>query len=298
MSKNLYEDTIVPLLAGSMDNIILFFKEERILKSEIICEECGNALRWIKKSQIDDGYVWKCFEKLCIKFKIPISIRYGSFLSTSKINLGKWLDVLYRWSKNEQIVNVMKDLNISKPTLVKIFKKMRYQCCKYMSENVPKLGGRNVICQVDESLFSHKQKYHRGRSSEEIWVFGIVDTSFKPAKGYVEIVSKRSASTLLPIIRKICLPGTIVHSDQWAAYRRISEMGYSHETVNHKLHFVDPLTGTHTQHVESFWNKLKSRCKKMKGIRKIELNSYLQEDLWRENNGEHFFKRTLDLIRL
>ena len=68
--------------------------------------------------------------------------------------------------------------------------------------------------------------------------------------------------------------------------------------LNHKLHFVDPLTGTHTQHIERFWNKLKSRCKKMKGIRKIELNSYLQGDLWRENNGEHFFKRTLDIVRL
>ena len=88
----------------------------------------------------------------------------------------------------------------------------------YMSENVPKLGGPNVIFQVDESVFSHKQKYHRGRSSDEIWVFRIVDTSFKPAKDYVEVVSKRSANILLPIIRRICLPGTIVHSDQWAAY--------------------------------------------------------------------------------
>jgi len=32
--------------------------------------------------------------------------------------------------------------------------------------------------------------------------------------------------------------------------------------------------------------------------RKIELNSYLHEDVWGENNGEHFFERTLDLIRL
>ena len=43
MSQNLYEGTIVPLLAGSMDNIALFFKQERILKSKITCEECGKA---------------------------------------------------------------------------------------------------------------------------------------------------------------------------------------------------------------------------------------------------------------
>ena len=36
----------------------------------------------------------------------------------------------------------------------------------------------------------------------------------------------------------------------------------------------------------------------MKEIRKIELNSYLQEEVWIENNGENFFERTLDIIRL
>ena len=36
----------------------------------------------------------------------------------------------------------------------------------------------------------------------------------------------------------------------------------------------------------------------MKGIRKIELNSYLQEGVWKENNDEHLFERTIDLIIL
>ena len=83
-----------------------------------------------------------------------------------------------------------------------------------MSENVPKLGGPNVICQVNESFFSHKQNYHKGRSSKEICGFGIVNNSFKSAKGYVEVVSRRSTYQRLPIILKICLSGTIVLSDQ------------------------------------------------------------------------------------
>ena len=52
ISQNLYESSIVPSLTGSMDNIILFFKEERILKSEIICEECGKPLRWTKNLKL------------------------------------------------------------------------------------------------------------------------------------------------------------------------------------------------------------------------------------------------------
>ena len=41
--SNLYEGMIVPLLAGWMNDIVLFFKQERILKSKITCEECGKA---------------------------------------------------------------------------------------------------------------------------------------------------------------------------------------------------------------------------------------------------------------
>ena len=81
-----------------------------------------------------------------------------------------------------------------------------------------RLGGPGVVCQIDESLFCHKQKNHVGRVSEnQIWVFGIADTSFRPAKVYIEIVPDRSAATLIPIIHRVIRPGTIIHSDQWGA---------------------------------------------------------------------------------
>ena len=45
MSQNLYEGTIGFLIAGSMDIIVLLFNLEQVLKSEIICKECGKALK-------------------------------------------------------------------------------------------------------------------------------------------------------------------------------------------------------------------------------------------------------------
>ena len=55
--------------------------------------------------------------------------------------------------------------------------------------------------------------YHRGRARrKQVWVFCIVDTSYKPSKGYMEVVEARNAQTLLPIIQRICRPGTIIYS--------------------------------------------------------------------------------------
>jgi transposase-like protein len=53
------------------------------------------------------------------------------------------------------------------------------------------------------------------------------------------------------------LPGTILHTDQWAAYRSITLRGYRHETCNHEQEqWVGP-KGATVNHLEGFWNLLK-----------------------------------------
>lgn len=65
-------------------------------------------------------------------------------------------------------------------------------------------------------------------------MFGIVDTQHTPAFGYMEVVPNRQAATLLPIIQSHVRSGSIIHSDEWAAYRRVASIPgvASHETVN------------------------------------------------------------------
>ena len=88
--------------------------------------------------------------------------------------------------------------------------------------------------------------------------------SYSPALGYMQIVPQRDAATLLPIVQSHVAPGTIVWSDQWAAYRNLSSLSHvaSHSTVNHSVEFVAP-SGTHTQNIESYW---KDKNKKDEGM--------------------------------
>ena len=119
-------------------------------------------------------------------------------------------------------------------------------------------------------------------------MFGLVDASHEPALGYMEIVSRRDASTLLPIIQAHVLPGTIIYSDEWAAYNQVQNLPNvtSHSSVNHSLHFVDAATGVHTQHIESYWSRVKHKFKRMKEVHLQQMASYLDEYMWHERHGK------------
>ena len=105
-------------------------------------------------------------------------------------------------------------------------------------------------------------------------------TLHKPLLGFMQMVDTRDAATLLPIIRAHTAPGTIIHSDEWAAYRRIPT-----STVNHSVEFVNPTHGVHTQNIERYRNRVKKKFKTMKGVHSHQLPSYLDEFMWRERYG-------------
>ncbi|KAG0440322.1 hypothetical protein DMUE_1827 [Dictyocoela muelleri] len=146
-------------------------------------------------------------------------------------------------------------------------------------------------------MFHYKQKYHTGRISQENrWVFGIADTSTTPSKFYVRVVPDRRAETLIPIITEICRPGTIIWSDQWRAYNSLFNI-YSHETVNHQINFVNPTNGVHTQNIESVWNKLKNKLKKMMGISSGDLQLYLNFWMYKSYYNNNDFEVFLDIFK-
>ena len=131
-------------------------------------------------------------------------------------------------------------------------------------------------------------QFHRGQPSRsEQWVFGMVDTSQTPPLGVMVLVQRRDAATLLPIIQQHVRPGSTVWSDEWAAYRNVAQLPQvtQHSTVNHSIQFRNPTTGVHTQNIESYWNRAKTKFKRMKGVQETMLSSHLDEFMWRERYG-------------
>ena len=127
-------------------------------------------------------------------------------------------------------------------------------------------------------------QYQRGRRPlTEKWVLGLFDSQYQPARLYLQLVRRRNAATLLPIIQWRVQPGSLIFTDEWSAYRWIQgTLGLNYQMVNHSINFVDPATGVHTQHAESNWCAAKEKFRKKKGNTNPNfLQEYLQEFTWR-----------------
>ena len=84
-------------------------------------------------------------------------------------------------------------------------------------------GGNRVEVEIDESKFG-KRKYHKGHKVEGQWVFGGHE-KYNKKQIFMIPVANRKESTLIPIIKKWIKPGTIIHSDCWKAYSKLSALG-------------------------------------------------------------------------
>lgn len=101
-------------------------------------------------------------------------------------------------------------------------------------------------------------------------------------KKYSFYLSKfRSAETLLSIIRKHIASDSIIHTDKWCGYDTLRyENSYTHRTVNHSTHFVDPQTGVHTQNIERLWRDLRAGIPRY-GTRDYCFTNYLAKFLFK-----------------
>lgn len=299
MTSTYFSTFINPLITCNNDTeLINFFRQKRILKSEMECLGCGVLMRQVKKKTSVDKHSFRCFTTSCCNYKKYRSIRAGSFLEHYNFKLSNFLHFLYLFSLEISAKHILELIGMSESLVFKLHSHSRFKMKSYFETNPIVLGGPNIIIQIDESKFNFNVKSHRGHApNTPIWVFGLVDTSFRPSKGYMQIVNDRTKETLLAIIEQKVCPGSIIHSDEWPAYRNIQDCGFEHGTVCHKFNFVNPLNNVHTQHVESYWNRQKLRIKKLKGVKKTILPVVLVEFMYRDWFDENLFQELLNLIK-
>ena len=169
----------------------------------------------------------------------------------------KLLSYIILWLIGTRITGIQRLLGRENRKLAKIGLLLQSLVSEHYVNTLPKFRG---IVEIDESCFKHSTT-KPGVSSPEKWVFGLYERERKLV--YMECVPARHASNLIPIIQKICEPGTTIISDQWAAYSKLADFGFPHYTVDHSRFFVHPHSREiHTQDIEISWGWAKFEIKR------------------------------------
>ena len=177
---------------GPIMGLIAFFQNHHLLSNQKECPQCTTAqtpamMTLEPRDDISDKFHWKC--RRCNK---RISLCDGSFFSKSKLSLQKWAILMYWWARQYAVTDAAEEAEVTETTACQIYQWLREVCSTKLINTPIVLGGLNVTVQIDESLFRHKPKYHRGRAPRtEQWVFGLVDTSKQPALGLCSIRALR-----------------------------------------------------------------------------------------------------------
>ena len=247
----------------SEDTARSFLTSRGILKSTMTCS-CGTQMNSIPcpETKSADLFTWKC--PACKKFK---NIRSESILSGKKITFKSLILLVFYFSiRSVTNLDIAALTGLSDKTVGEWRKVVMNAVSTWFLSNSTPIGGPGKIVEVDEAKFG-KRKFNRGAYREGIWVLGGVDRETGQCFLAPCPNNKRDGATLIPLINNWILPGSIVYTDEWQGYNTLVAKGYTHDSVNHSIQFVDPQTGVHTNTQEGLWHHVK---RQMTGCKNIE----------------------------
>ena len=289
-------------MTASTSDTIEFLQRQDILATAVKCpgpeingerpNPCFHDMSMKSVKDRKDGLTWRCrkthkYTKDGKQYSckdVKVSIRNLTWMQDSNLELGVIVELIYLWSQGTPLIQIEHELHLSHKTVIEWSAYFRDICQFKIMSNSCKIGGPGVHVEIDESKFG-KRKYYKGKKVLGQWVFGGRETEDK-SKVFMVPVKNRKARTLVPLIVKWIEPGSIIHSDCWRAYSKLSKLGYQHVTVNHSKHFVDPDTKACTNRIECDWRHAKVSLPRY-GVHRGLHSGYLAEFMWKRKHSHH-----------
>jgi transposase-like protein len=275
------------MFVESYNNLKHIFENDKKALLYLIENEYINEYKVCIKCQADtklnlNKKLYVCRNYRCRKAISPLN---GTIFNKMKLPMNIQLHLLYYFLGKCSGSFISSALNIDKNTVVKYKKLFRiYIKNKQLITPDKKIGGKDKIVEMDETKIA-KRKYNKGRKIEGAWMIGGIERNENKneKKLFMLPITQRNVSNIDQIIKRYVKPGTTIYTDCWKGYNNVKNIGYTHKTVNHSKHFVDPITKVHTQSIESTWGAFK------RGLVPIHRNKkhiflHIKEYQWRRNN--------------
>lgn len=268
-----------------------------IIKKSVPCEHngCNNApmMPGVDKYKQFKKYEM-CFT--CTNCGKRVAITTNSMLFGSPIHAAQLIRIIYDFVNNYTGLQSKNNVNPSYNYICDAFMVIRKCLSKAMEQYKTKLGdaGGEMIIEIDESLFSKKRKYNKGRRYKQRWVFGMVDR----VSGQIRLfyVPDRKQDTLVKIIKDNINTGSTIYSDSFRSYWILADEGYNHKMVNHEMEYVDQDTNVHTNTIEGYWAVIKQAIRKHRGTQPHLLQFYLDEFVFRNTFLRKKHERSWEVV--
>jgi transposase-like protein len=235
----------------------------------------------------------------------------GTIFENSATSLKLWFYAIYLMASTRCGISAKqleRELGVTYKTAWRMFNKIR--TLLYQDEEL--LFG---AVEMDEAYIGGQAKWRsaarskargtktgRPQKGDKTPVLGMAQRGQNGSKGKVvaKVVDDVTEAGMMPYAQKKILPGSMIYTDQWGAYRNLEKMGYGHARVRHDQGvYVDG--DAHTNTVEGFWSHLKGGVSGVyHGVSTKHLQSYLDEYCFRYNNrdagGRGLFTAMVDRI--
>lgn len=142
-------------------------------------------------------------------------------------------------------------------------------------------GNPVAVKRLDRPARRRRLKGARGRGTlknEKPPVFGMIQRTGEVVINLCENVQQK---TIQPLIETTVELGSLIYTDEYCIYHRLTEWGYKHKSVNHSAGEYardedgDGFHEVHVNTMEGFWSLLRSWLRPHRGISQEKLPEYL-----------------------
>ncbi len=268
------------------------------------CPHCGEEEKHYK---LNIPGLYKCYS--CRK---RFNVKYGTMFEGTHLPLRTWFIAIYIFTTHKKGISsyqLAEDLGITQRSSWFLLHRIRHSLDqpeyneplsdtveadetfvggknknRHIDKKVPKSQGRSykdktpVLGIYEREHAEYKERPHKVLKDKTV----VEKVVTKESRIICKVIPNTKAKTIEPLMRKYITLGSIVYTDEWGAYKGLSN-GYTHEFVDHSVKEYANGDVT-TNHVECAWSHLKRTINSTyHKVSRKHLQRYVDEFSYRYN---------------